>query len=67
MDFGPDVNSDVYSSFDVGLDMDLWRSQMCKSGNSSLVRVVGGKRRFHDVVNDVSFSGLREASSCHCG
>ena len=40
MDFGADVNSDVYSCFDIVLYIDLWRSQIRKSGNSFLVHVV---------------------------
>ena len=55
MDFGSDVNSDVNSSFDISLDFDVWRSRICKQGHSSLVRVVGGWRRFHEVVHDVTF------------
>ena len=54
-DFGPDVNSDDNSSCDIGLFIYVWRSRMCEQRHSSLVCVVGGRRRFHDVVHDVSF------------
>ena len=67
MDVGPDVNSDVHSSFDIVLAIGVWRSQICKSGRSSLVRVVGGKRRFHEVVHDMSASVGIGASSRHRG
>ena len=55
-DFGSDVNSDVYSSFDIVFYIGVWRSQIRKSGNSFLVRVGGGRRRCREVVHDVSFS-----------
>ena len=63
MDFGPDVNSIANSSSDIGIDIDVWRSRICKQGHSSLVRVVGGRRRFHDAVHDVSLSARGELPS----